>query len=206
MAVLAVVAAMPACNRDKRDAVRQSRQEQAADQSSANTSETPYAAAPSAEQPSAGKSSSEQPKTVPADKLRFEKIEGFLRTGLLSGELTVRVSNDTRYTITVEDAVATLRYAGSRVGALVLLEAVAIPKRATSSLTVPIEAEIGNPLAIYGVWNKVLRGELSEITVSVEATLAAGIVRRRIVKNDIPLGALLDAAGITADDIRNMVK
>ena len=191
-AIIAAAVAVPSCNRSKRAAERE-------------VAEQPYAQ-PSQERPSTEKPSSEKPNTVRAEKLKVEKIEGFTRTGLLSGDLTVRICNDTRYALTVENGTATLCYSGSKVGALALREAVTIPKRATTSVRVPLEVHIGNPLAMYGAWNKVQRGELSDMTVSVEATLAAGIVKRNVVKNDIPLGVLLDMAGVTAEDIRNMVK
>ncbi|MBP3482760.1 MAG: hypothetical protein J6K28_05140 [Alistipes sp.] len=145
-------------------------------------------------------------ETPPVGKVRIEKIEGYRGTGLMSGDLTVRVDNSTRYDITLEECTVTLFYSDSKVCAVTVREAVTAAKRSVAGIVVPLGLQLGNPLAAYGVWNKVQRGELDNMTVSVEALVKAGIIRRKVEKEHIPLEVLLDMTGVSAEDIRNMVK
>lgn len=82
--------------------------------------------------------------------IRFEGIEKVERQGLTGAEVVVRVMNDTGY-----KALCSMRrrraftMPGSRVGTIVLREAVEVPRRTTDSFRTLWRLKISDPLALY---------------------------------------------------------
>lgn len=140
------------------------------------------------------------------DKVKVEKVENFSANSLTSYDLTLRVVNDTRITFQIEDSTVDIFYAGSKLGSIVSDAVVEVPKRAATSVDLPLSLTIENPLAIYGAYSKIQRGEIDRITISLKTTVKAAGTRRIIERNNIPLASVLSMFGADASDIQKLLK
>lgn len=144
-------------------------------------------------------------KEVPEGNFRIEKVENFRANSFTSYELDLSVANPTRYAFRLEAGTVDILYAGSRLGTITADGEVEIPKRATTSVTLPLSLSIENPLAIYSAYTKLQRGELDKITLKVRATVRTGAVRKDFEQNDIPLQRVLTMLGVDASNIKNIL-
>lgn len=146
----------------------------------------------------------EQQKAEPApkEKLRVERVEG---VGRAEGEpglvASLVVRNDFRHNVTLESATVELYYSTARICAAELKRPVSVPQRTTATVEVPFGIELSNPLAVYGVWNKVQRGEIDKISLTVVARVKVGPVGRDVKVEKIPLKKVLDMLGVTGEQI-----
>lgn len=136
-----------------------------------------------------------------ASMIKVEAVEGFSRTGTMSGVAKVRITNSSRYDLTLKSGTAVLCYSGSAVGYLVLDAPVSVARRTTASVSVPVSVKIGNIITAFAAYQKLKRHEIQNITLGFEGEVSAGNKSRTVQKSDIPLEKVLSAAGITMNDV-----
>ena len=145
-------------------------------------------------------------KEEPQDKIRIEKLENFRAVSLTSYELDLSVANDTRYAVVLEEGIIDIFYGEVKLGSILSGDEVEIPKRSVTTVTLPLVLEIENPLALYGVYTKLARGETDRINLSVRARFRAAGQRRTFEQTGISLSALLSALGADAGDLGNFLQ
>ena len=99
-----------------------------------------------------------------------------------------------------------LNYGDSKICALELTGEVDVPKRVVSSVRVPVALNLSSPIVAYGIWSKILRGEIEKITVTIDADAKGGIFNKHIREENIPLREVLQKMGISLDAIKALVK
>ena len=87
-----------------------------------------------------------------------------------------------------------------------LIEKVFVPERSTSTVKVPFTIKLSNPIAAYGVWNKVRRGEIDNISLTFEGRVKVGPVGRNVKTANMPLRDLLKTMGVSDDDLRKLTE
>ena len=116
------------------------------------------------------------------------------------------VDNAFRHNISVESGTVTLFYSTSTVCSAELIEKVFVPERSTSTVKVPFTIKLSNPIAAYGVWNKVRRGEIDNISLTFEGRVKVGPVGRNVKTANMPLRDLLKTMGVSDDDLRKLTE
>lgn len=140
------------------------------------------------------------------EKFKVEKVESFRANGLTSYDLGLLVTNSTRHEFTLESGFIDVFYAGSKLGTIVADDAVTVPKRATTSIQLPLTLNIGNPLAIYGAYGKIQQGEIDKITLSLTAQIKVAGIKQTVERKNIPLSTVLAMFGVDASDLKNALK
>ena len=138
--------------------------------------------------------------------IRFEGIERVERQGLTGAEVVVRVMNDTGYKLVLDAAKAGVYYAGSRVGTIVLREAVEVPRRTTDSFRTLWQLKISDPLALYVLLRKVEAGDLSQVGIAYALEGRGGPAPVKISRDRMPLSDFLNTFGLTIEDVKKQLK
>ena len=73
----------------------------------------------------------------------------------------------------ITSASAFVRHKGRKIGRLALDGEVFLPRRRCSQVEIPIRVTLSNPLAAIGIFNKVRKGDFSDISVDYSVTIAS---------------------------------
>lgn len=138
--------------------------------------------------------------------ISIEKFEGFEHGKGLAGDLLLSVSNGLGSNVKLTRGEISLNYGDSKICALELTGEVDVPKRVVSSVRVPVALNLSSPIVAYGIWSKILRGEIEKITVTIDADAKGGIFNKHIREENIPLREVLQKMGISLDAIKALVK
>ena len=145
-------------------------------------------------------------QTAATEKFKIEKVGNFKANGLTSCEVELVVTNSTRHAVTLgQGSRIDLYYAGAKLGSILSDADVEVPKRATSTVTLPMSLTIDNPLAIYAAYGKLQRGETDKFTLSLNAAVKTAGVKRTIERNNIPLSTVLSMFGADASGLKNLL-
>lgn len=139
-------------------------------------------------------------------EFKIEKVESINPKGITSYDVQLLVKNSTRYGCMLQQATVDVFYSGSKLGSVLSDEEVEVPKRTTASVTLPIVLKIDNPIALYGAYGKIQRGEIDKITLALKATVKVAGVKRTVERNNIPLSEVLSMFGADASDLKNVLK
>lgn len=146
------------------------------------------------------------PAATEKGQIRIEKFEGIERGKGLSGDLLLSVSNGLRSNISLTRGEMAVNIGGSTCCTFVLTDEVELPKRVVSSVRVPVSLTLTSPVVSYALLQKLMRGELNKISVTLDAEAKMGGVRRRIYRENIPLRDALQMMGVSADALKSLVK
>ncbi|MDR2936014.1 MAG: hypothetical protein LBU80_01550 [Rikenellaceae bacterium] len=103
----------------------------------------------------------------------------------------LEVSNDSRHTITVREADLVVSHpTGGELLYVTLDQAIVLPKRSTTEITVPITVKSAGPMGFMGLMSWVDKPET--LSVSGDIRLQAGSLRRTFHVENMPLKQLLD--------------
>ncbi len=138
--------------------------------------------------------------------IHIEKFEGIERGKGLSGNVLLSVSNGLRSDVMLSEGEISVNYGGTKCCALMLTGEVIIPKKVISSVRVPVSLELSSPIAAYGVLTKVIRGELNKVTLTIDAEVKIGVMRRHIYKENISLRDALKSANLSTDMLKGLAK
>jgi len=140
-----------------------------------------------------------------ARKVRIEAVEEFWLRGLTGAEMVLRIANDTRHKIELDQVELTLHYKESPAIALRLHESIEIGKRTTESIATrwKLKAEA---LAMMLLARDIRNDDPSQIRVAFHVEGHAGAVRFNIDQEKMPLTDFLSIFGITWQELKNRIR
>lgn len=135
--------------------------------------------------------------------IRIEAVEKVERIGISGAEVVVRVDNGSRYNLALTAAEFGLYYADARVGTIVLMQPVEVPRRTNLAVTTRWRLKISDPLALYLLARKASGGEWDQIAVSCSVEGRGGPAPVKFSREKMPLSDFLNTFGVSIRDIEN---
>lgn len=138
------------------------------------------------------------------EKIRFVSLDQIVPHGMSGVDASFTVANETRHKITLEEAELTLSYDRNEVAMLQLREAITLPKRFEGQLDASARMKIYDPLSAIAVFARIRRNQTEQMTVSIDAKVKAGPVRKNISIEDMELQKFLSKFALStqaADEI-----
>ena len=126
----------------------------------------------------------------PKEKLQIlslDKVKGNLKEGI---KATITVENNTAFNLQVTEATAFLMYNGKKIGRVALNGAVALPRRSTTQVVVPLRITLSGPLASISAINNFRKGNFTGFTIDVNATVATRCKKRTIERKGLTFDEL----------------
>lgn len=138
--------------------------------------------------------------------IRIETVEKIERIGISGAEVVVRVNNGSRYKLALTTAEFGLYYADARVGTIVLMQPVEVPRRSVVSVTTRWRLKISDPMALYLLLRKTSDGDWSQIAVSCSVEGRGGPAPVKFSREKMPLSDFLNTFGVSIRDVENYLK
>ncbi len=135
------------------------------------------------------------------EKIRFEGIEEITPRGMSGVDAVVAVANETRHKITLEEAELTLKYDRNKVLMLQLRDVVELPKRFEGELKISTRMKVYDPLSAIVVLNRVRNKKFDEMSVTIDAKVKVGPVRKNIFVADMELQKFLSKFALSTEDL-----
>lgn len=135
------------------------------------------------------------------EKIRFEGVEQIVPHGMSGVDVVVSVANQTRHKITLEEAELTLKYDRSKVLMLQLRDVVELPKRFEGELEILTRMKVYDPLSAIVVLNRVRNKSFDEMSVTIDAKVKVGPVRKNIFVADMDLPKFLSKFALSTEEV-----
>ena len=135
--------------------------------------------------------------------IRIETVEKIERIGISGAEVVVRVNNGSRYKLALTTAEFGLYYADARVGTIVLMQPVEVPRRTNLAVTTRWRLKISDPMALYLLLRKTSDGDWSQVGVSCSVEGRGGPAPVKFSREKMPLSDFLNTFGVSIRDIEN---
>lgn len=135
------------------------------------------------------------------EKIRFEGIEEIIPHGLSGVDAVVSVANETRHKIILEEAELTLGYDRNKVLMLQLRDVVELPKRFEGELKISTRMKVYDPLSAIVVLNRVRSKNFDDMSVTIDAKVKVGPVRKNILVQDMELSKFLNKFALSTEKI-----
>ncbi|MBQ8746190.1 MAG: hypothetical protein IJZ05_07540 [Rikenellaceae bacterium] len=135
------------------------------------------------------------------EKIRFEGVEQIVPHGMSGVDVVVSVANQTRHKITLEEAELTLKYDRSKVLMLQLRDVVELPKRFEGELKISTRMKVYDPLSAIVVLNRVRNKSFDEMSVTIDAKVKVGPVRKNIFVADMDLPKFLSKFALSTEEV-----
>ncbi len=135
------------------------------------------------------------------EKIRFEGIEQIVPHGMSGVDVVVSVANQTRHKITLEEADLTLKYDRNKVLMLQLRDVVELPKRFEGELEISTRMKVYDPLSAIVVLNRVRNKSFDEMSVTIDAKVKVGPVRKNIFVADMDLPKFLSKFALSTEEV-----
>jgi hypothetical protein len=116
--------------------------------------------------------------------ISIDKVAGSFTEGL---NLTLTIANNTAYNLRFTEGFAMLKNSGSKCAGVTLNCEVALPRRATTQVVVPLKVTIAKSLAALSVLGKLNRGDYSGLTIDYSITSVVIGSKYKIEGKDEPL-------------------
>ncbi len=138
-------------------------------------------------------------------KIRIEAVEDFRLIGLTNAEMGLRIANDTRHNIKLNEAELTIHYKERPVITLQLQGGIKINKRTTETIATrwKLKAEV---LAIMLVARDIRNDDPSQIRVSFRIEGHSGLVGFDISQEKMPLSEFLPTFGLTWQEFKKRIQ
>ena len=133
------------------------------------------------------------------EKIRFEGVEQIVPHGMSGVDVVVSVANQTRHKITLEEAELTLKYDRNKVLMLQLRDVVELPKRFEGELEISTRMKVYDPLSAIVVLNRVRNKNFDEMSVTIDAKVKVGPVRKNIFVADMDLPKFLSKFALSTE-------
>lgn len=130
-----------------------------------------------------------------AKKFAIETVEGLEGSFSSGWRLKLRVRNDSAYSPRIIAAKADLYNGKSRLASATLSEPIEIPKRSVTSLTVPINLTLGNPLLALSLISRFKSGNFEGLQASLSLTVEVMGTTRTIEVGRTDINAILTKLG-----------
>ncbi len=135
------------------------------------------------------------------EKIRFEGVEQIVPHGMSGVDVVVSVANQTRHKITLEEADLTLKYDRNKVLMLQLRDVVELPKRFEGELEISTRMKVYDPLSAIVVLNRVRNKNFDEMSVTTDAKVKVGPVRKNIFVADMDLPKFLSKFALSTEEV-----
>ncbi len=135
------------------------------------------------------------------EKIRFEGVEQIVPHGMSGVDVVVSVANQTRHKITLEEADLTLKYDRNKVLMLQLRDVVELPKRFEGELEISTRMKVYDPLSAIVVLNRVRNKSFDEMSVTIDAKVKVGPVRKNIFVADMDLPKFLSKFALSTEEV-----
>lgn len=135
------------------------------------------------------------------EKIRFEGVEQIVPHGMSGVDVVVSVANQTRHKITLEKAELTLKYDRRKVLMLQLRDVVELPKRFEGELEISTRMKVYDPLSAIVVLNRVRNKSFDEMSVTIDAKVKVGPVRKNIFVADMDLPKFLSKFALSTEEV-----
>ncbi|MBP3550010.1 MAG: hypothetical protein J6J56_07390 [Rikenellaceae bacterium] len=135
------------------------------------------------------------------EKIRFEGVEQIVPHGMSGVDVVVSVANQTRHKITLEEAELTLKYDRNKVLMLQLRDVVELPKRFEGELEISTRMKVYDPLSAIVVLNRVRNKSFDEMSVTIDAKVKVGPVRKNIFVADMDLPKFLSKFALSTEEV-----
>jgi len=135
------------------------------------------------------------------EKIRFEGIEEITPHGLSGVDAVVAVANETRHKITLEEADLTLSYDRNKVLMLQLRDEVELPKRFEGELKISTRMKVYDPLSAIVVLNRLRNKAIDGMSVTIDAKVKVGPVRKNIFVADMELQKFLSKFALSTEEL-----
>lgn len=135
------------------------------------------------------------------EKIRFEGVEQIVPHGMSGVDVVVSVANQTHHTITLEEAELTLKYDRRKVLMLQLRDVVELPKRFEGELEISTRMKVYDPLSAIVVLNRVRNKSFDEMSVTIDAKVKVGPVRKNIFVADMDLPKFLSKFALSTEEV-----
>lgn len=135
------------------------------------------------------------------EKIRFEGVEQIVPHGMSGVDVVVSLANQTRHKITLEEAELTLKYDRSKVLMLQLRDVVELPKRFEGELEISTRMKVYDPLSAIVVLNRVRNKSFDEMSVTIDAKVKVGPVRKNIFVADMDLPKFLSKFALSTEEV-----
>ena len=151
-----------------------------------------------------GSCSAERQAEKLREKIRFEGIEQITPHGLSGVDVVVSVANETRHKITLEDAELTLSHNRNKVLMLQLRNAVELPKRFEGTLSASTRMKVYDPLSAMFVLGRLSNKALDDMSVTIDAKVKVGPVRKNIFVADMELQKFLSKFALSTEEVEQI--
>lgn len=135
------------------------------------------------------------------EKIRFEGVEQIVPHGMSGVDVVVSVANQTRHKITLEEAELTLKYDRNKVLMLQLRDVVELPKRFEGELEISTRMKVYDPLSAIVVLNRVRNKNFDEMSVTIDAKVKVGPVRKNIFVADMDLPKFFSKFALSTEEV-----
>lgn len=135
------------------------------------------------------------------EKIRFEGVEEITPHGLSGVDAVVSVANETRHKITLEEADLTLSYDRNKVLMLQLRDEVELPKRFEGELKISTRMKGYDPLSAIVVLNRLRNKAIDGMSVTIDAKVKVGPVRKNIFVADMELQKFLSKFALSTEEL-----
>lgn len=117
----------------------------------------------------------------------IDKVRGSIGDGW---KITLTVANNTASNMRITAASAFIKHNNKKIGRLSLNGEIVLPRRRCSQVEVPLRVTLSNPIAAISVFNKIRKGDFSDIAIDYNITIAALTAHRTFEQENVSLEAL----------------
>lgn len=132
-----------------------------------------------------------------------ERLDEVARLGSAGAAVTIRVRNDSRRSLRLDEVCVDLYLAGGRAAVWQLHEPVRIPRRTTADYRTRWRLECDDPMAYYALERKIRSGQTDRIEAALSVRGRAGVVRVNFLTERMPLSDFLNTFGATLEDLEH---
>lgn len=117
----------------------------------------------------------------------IDKVRGSISNGW---KISLTVANNTASNMRIIATNAFIKNNGKKIGRLSLDGEVFLPRRRCSQVEVPLRITLSNPIAALSVFNKIRKGDFSDITIDYNITIATLTSHRSFEQENVSLEQL----------------
>lgn len=140
------------------------------------------------------------------ERIRVEGIDRIQLHGLSGADLTLRVRNDNRFGIQLQEASLELWYGGAYVGTISLREGAEVPRRSLGLVVTRWRFRVADPLALYALSRRVAGCRPDGIEVSFRVKGRGGPASVNIREERMPLSDFLRIFGLTCEKLNQYLE
>lgn len=140
------------------------------------------------------------------ERIRVEGIEQIQLHGFSGADLTLRVRNDNRFGVRLQEAALELWYADAYVASIALREEVEVPRRSVGPVVTQWRFQVNDPFALYALSRRVADGRTDAVEVSFRVKGRGGPAAVNILEERMPLSDFLRIFGLTCEELNQYLQ